>query len=59
VRDGAFEGSFVPGEEQVDLEKYVNIQVKQTSGVKKIFTVEIHSEMSHGLKSLNSLRCHL
>jgi len=35
VRDGAFEGSFVPGEEQVDLEKYVNIQVKQTSGVKK------------------------
>jgi hypothetical protein len=59
VRAGAFEGSFVPGEAQLDLIKYVNIQVKQTSGVKKIFIVENHREMSHGPKSLNSLHCHI
>jgi hypothetical protein len=51
VRAGAFEGSFVPDEAQLSLMRYVNVQVKQTSGMKKIFTVENHREMSHGLKS--------
>jgi hypothetical protein len=35
VRAGAFEGNFVPGEAQLNLMKYVNIQVKQPSGMKK------------------------
>jgi len=49
----------MPGEAQLNSMKYINIQVKQPSGMKKIFTLENHREMSHDLKSLNSLRCHL
>jgi len=57
LRAGALEGNFVPGEAQLNLMKYVNIQLKQPSGMKKIFSVENHREKSRGLKSLNLLRC--
>jgi hypothetical protein len=35
VRAGAFEENFAPSEAQLNLMKYINIHLKQPSGIKK------------------------